>query len=112
MPKALEQTWPLPRNQVILLGRYFRLMFKCDNARLISPLKDKIFLILGKKRNTKEDKGTWKDHNGNILNWDYLVETTIASGNNIDELISNAKRYKSLKGKTALDLITNGLEIK
>jgi hypothetical protein len=110
MHKALKQTWPLPKPQEILLGRYFRRMFNCDNARLISPLKDKIFLIIGFKQNTQGDQWVWKDQNGNVLNWDYLLETTIANGNNIDELISNAKRYKSLKGKTALDLITEEIK--
>lgn len=81
------------------------MLFKCDNIRFISPLKDKIFLVLGKKRNTKEDKGTWVNQYGEIQNWDYLVETTVANGHNIPELIANAKRYKSLQGKKAIDLI-------
>jgi hypothetical protein len=99
MPRTLKQTWPLPEKEEILLKRYFRLLFKCEHVRLSSPLKERIFLITGVKRNTKQDQGVWKDQNGNIKNWDYILEQAVASANSVNELISSAKRYKSLKTK-------------
>ena len=110
METPLEQNLTLTKKEEKLLKRYFRIMFKCDNVRFISPLKNKIFLVLGKKRNTKEDKGTWINQDGEIQNWDYLVETTVASGHNIPELITNAKKYKSLEGKRAMDLLLEEIE--
>lgn len=110
MKKTFEQNLSLTEKEEKLLKRYFRIIFKCDNVRFISPLKNKIFLVLGKKRSTKEDKGTWVNQNGEVQNWDYLVETTVASGHNIAELIANAKRYKSLEGKKAIDLILEEIE--
>ena len=110
METPLEQNLTLTKKEEKLLKRYFRRLFKCDNIRFISPLKNKIFLVLGKKRNTKEDKGTWINQDGEIQNWDYLVETTVASGHNIPELITNAKKYKSLEGKRAMDLLLEEIE--
>ena len=110
MRNTLGQNLPLTEKKEKLLKRYFKILFKCDNVRFISPLKDKIFLVLGKKRNTKEDKGTWVNQNGEVQNWDYLIETTVASGHNISELIANAKRYKTLEGKKAIDLVLEEIE--
>lgn len=90
------QTWPLPKNQHDRLVKYFRRLFKADAARLSAPLSDKIFLILGTKRNTKDDPGHWVNENGETMNWDYVHETTVASGNTVDELIENARRYRAL----------------
>lgn len=101
---------PLTKKEEKLLKRYFRMLFKCDSVRFISPLKEKIFLVLGKKRNTSEDKGTWVNQDGKVQNWDYLVETTVASGNTAAELIASAKRYKSLEGKRAIDLVLEDIE--
>lgn len=97
--------WPLAEREEKLLKRYFKILFKCDNIRFTAPLNKRIFLIIGSKRNTKKDSGVWIDQNGNPQNWDYLRETTIASGETIGELINNAKTYKSLEGKKAIDLI-------
>lgn len=111
MAKKLKQTWPLPKKEEILLQRYFRILFKCDHTRLSSPLKKRIFLITGVKQNTTKDQGVWKDQNGNIKNWDYILEQAIASGNTVNELISSAKRFKSITGKKAIDLLKQELSI-
>jgi hypothetical protein len=102
MPKPRKQTWPLPEKEENLLKRYFRLLFKCEHIRLSSPLQERIFLITGIKRNTQQDQGVWKDQHGNTKNWDYILEQAVASGNNVNELISNAKKYKTLTGKKPL----------
>jgi len=75
----------------------FKEMFKCDSARISSPLGKTLFLIIGYKRNTREDKGQWVDQQGKHLNWDYLLETCIASGDTEFELMESARRYLELK---------------
>jgi len=94
------QTWPLSPVTVERLVRLFRRMFKADTARLSSPLGETIFLIIGFNRNTKDDSGQWFDQSGNVLNWDYVQESCIASGDTVSELIASAKRYKRLQSMT------------
>ena len=81
-----------------LVRRFVRL-FKCDTARITSPM-GKHFLIIGHKRNTKDDPGVWTDENGNRRDWDYVQEQVIASGDNEAELVASAKHYKKLCGMT------------
>lgn len=80
------------------LNLYFRKMFCCDSSRISNPMGDMMFLIIGNKRNTKDDAGFWCDEHGNIKNWDYINESVIASGKTIKELIKSAKKYKKLLG--------------
>jgi len=119
MNKKMTNTPSLSEKEEKVLKRYFRIMFKCDRVRFINPLTDKIFLVLGTKKNTKESSGTsgasgtsgnWIDQNRQPQNWDYFEESTIASGKNIPELISNAKRYKSLQGKRAIDILMSEIK--
>ena len=75
---------------------YFKKLFKCDSARISSPLGERKFLIIGNKRNTREDPGVWIDGDGTERHWDYLAESCITSGNTNDELVNAANRYKEL----------------
>lgn len=79
------------------LVRRFVRMFKCDTARITSPL-GKHFLIIGHNRNTKDDPGAWMDEKGNRRDWDYVQEQVIASGDTEAELVASAKHYKKLCG--------------
>lgn len=79
------------------LVRRFVRMFKCDTARITSPL-GKHFLIIGHNRNTKDNPGVWRDENGNRQDWDYVQEQVIASGDTEAELVASAKHYKKLCG--------------
>lgn len=80
------------------LPNYFKEMFSCESARISNPLGDKMFLIIGFKRNTSDDGGVWRDEKGEAKNWDYINETVIASGKTERELIRSAKEYKRLLG--------------
>lgn len=105
MNKIQSNDTSLSEKEEKVLERYFRIMFKCDRVRFINPLKEKIFLVLGTKKNTREDNGVWIDRNGKRQDWDYFEESTIANGKNISELILNAKRYKALRGRKAIDVL-------
>ena len=71
---------------------------KCDAARIIKPL-DRMFLIIGFNRNTKDDSGQFIK-NGEPFDFDYVQETVIASGDTNEELIANVKEYQRLCGIT------------
>lgn len=68
----------------------------CDTARISKPL-NRLFLIIGYNRNTKDDTGQWIK-NGEPYNFDYVIESVIASGDTYDEIIAGAKEYKRLCG--------------
>lgn len=70
---------------------------KCDTARISKPL-DKMFLIIGFNKNTKDDLGVWINQDNNRIDFDYVQEMVIASGNTNDELINSAKEYQRLCG--------------
>ena len=75
----------------------YRRMFHCDNAR-ISKVVGKMFLIIGKRRNTKDDPpehGKWYK-NGELFDFEYLAERVIASGDTEAELLKAAKAYKRM----------------
>lgn len=101
-----NETWPLNARLESALLRYFRRLFQADGARLTAPLGGRIFLVIGKKRNTRDDPGQWVNEKGEICHWDYLSETCIASGSNLEELVSSAKHYKTLEGKKVWDFLT------
>lgn len=77
-------------------GRYFRRLFRADAARISSPLGERLFLIIGTKRNTRQDQGRWVNEKGEFVDWDYLLESCVASGEDLSELVENAKYYKGL----------------
>jgi len=101
--------WPLGGRLQDVLCRYFRILFRCDSVRLSSPLGERIFLIIGNKRNTKQDKGgVWVDRDGNLVDWDYLAESCIASGRTSGELVDNARYYKKISGLSVLEALERG----
>lgn len=73
-------------------------MFGCDAVRL-SDISGKLFLIIGTKRSTKDDPGQWY-RNGEPIDFSYVTEKVIASGNTFSELLKSAREYKRLCGMT------------
>lgn len=73
----------------------------CDTARISKPLDDgKMFLIVGFNRSTKDDEGQWVDQDGERIDFDYVLESCIASGHTKEELIASTKEYVKLCGMT------------
>jgi len=72
-----------------------REIIKCDTARITNPM-NRIFLIIGFNRNTKDDSGQWVDNNGKNFDFDYIAEKVIASGNTPEELLKSVKEYNRL----------------
>ncbi len=75
------------------LENHFAEMFGCA-ARIIKST-DKMFLIIGQNRNTKDDQGQW-EKDGEPIDFDYVKEQVIASGGTERELIESANEYKRL----------------
>jgi hypothetical protein len=76
-----------------------RKIVKCDTARISKPL-DKMFLIIGFNRNTKDDEGVWVNQDNKRIDFDYVQEQVIASGKTKKELIASVKEYQRLCGIT------------
>lgn len=73
---------------------------KCDTAR-ISKLCDKMYLIIGFNRNTKDDEGVCVvNQNNQRIDFDYVQESVVASGKTKKELIEATKEYQRLCGIT------------
>ncbi len=78
-------------------------MFDCDQFRIYRGT-GKMFLILGWKRNTKDDDGQWcKDWEQ--LDYDYIKEEVVASGETEAELLESAREYKRLSGMSIEDYL-------
>lgn len=77
------------------LERRFVRMFGCDSARVVNFPGDRMFLILGHKRHTKDDAGQWFK-NDEPFDFEYLEEKVIANGRTESELIQSARTYKRL----------------
>lgn len=78
-----------------LIVNRFCEMFDCDAARVSRPC-GRSYLILGTRRNTRESGGQWyKD--GDAIDFDYLDERVVASGETEEELIVSAEEYKRLQ---------------
>lgn len=75
-------------------------LFKCDTARIIKA-SGTLFLTIGWNRNTEYERkggrseGQWF-HNGQPIDFDYVAEQTIASGQDWEELKASALHYASL----------------
>lgn len=87
-----------PNCQRRLVRRFVR-MFGCDAARIETP-GNRMFLLIGNKRHTRDDPGVWVDQDGNEKQWEYIDWKTIASGDTEAELIASAKKYKRLSKMT------------
>lgn len=64
-----------------------------------------MFLVIGFRRNTRQDQGSWIDQRGRRVDWDYLNERCVASGLNLSELVESARKYRGYRGMTALDYV-------
>ena len=90
-----------------------REIVECDIAR-ISKLGDKLFLIIGFNRSTKDDEGQWYEHfqdkDGEYRHkprdWDYVAERVVASGKTEVELIVSTEEYKRLCEMTIWEFLT------
>ena len=67
-------------------------LFKCDTARVTSPLHKK-FLVIGWN---KRSEGQWINQDGEPQNFDYVQESVIAYGWTWDSLQRSARQYKRL----------------
>lgn len=77
-----------------------RKIVKCDYARISKPL-NRMYLIIGFKKNTKDDPNSYfTDQDGTRKDFNYYDTRTIASGNTPEELIANVKEYQRLCGIT------------
>ncbi|MEW8423756.1 MAG: hypothetical protein AB2723_17515 [Candidatus Thiodiazotropha sp.] len=75
-------------------------IIECDTARITTPC-GKMFLVIGFNRNTKDDKhGYWKNENGERIDFDYVHEVTVASGETEEELLASLREYKRICGLT------------
>ncbi|MBU2644837.1 hypothetical protein KKI24_09035 [bacterium] len=89
-----------------------REIVECDTTR-IRKTGDKLFLIIGFNRSTKDDDGQWVEHyvdeNGDMCqrlrDWDYVAEKVVASGKTEDELIVSAEYYKRLCSMTIWEFL-------
>lgn len=80
------------------LSARFKRLFKCDSARVVTYGK-RSFLIIGHRRNTRQDNGQWcKD--GVPIDFDYLSETVVASGDTEKQLLASAREYRRLSKLT------------
>lgn len=90
--------------------RKFIRMFGCDTARIITVLNNKMFLIIGWKKHTRDRKDCTWYKNGERYDFEYTEERCIASGRTMEELTASAKEYKRLSGMTAMDYLTEKLK--
>jgi hypothetical protein len=67
---------------------------KCDTARVLKP-QHKMYLIIGFNRNTK-DGDSVRFLNREQVDYDYVHEVTVASGDTEEELIASTKEYTRL----------------
>ena len=80
-----------------------REIIECNTARISNPL-NRMFLIIGFNRNTKDDAGQCYK-NGKKWDYDYVREQVVASGNTEKELLTSAREYKRLCGLTMEEYI-------
>lgn len=67
----------------------------CDTVRIVEAGSYR-FALLGKFRNTREDPGVWLDEKGAVKHFDYVKETTVASGQTMPQLVESLRVYLSL----------------
>ena len=73
-------------------------IIECDTARISKPC-NRMFLIIGFNRNTKDDEWPWY-RNGEQYDFDYVREQVVASGDTEEELLRSTREYKRLCGIT------------
>lgn len=98
-----ELSYPEDKARILTL---FRRMFPDADAVRIVDLSGKLFLILGKKKNTQKDTGgEWRDGKGRVLHFDYMQETTVASGDSLERLVASAEFYRDCDKKKLSDYV-------
>lgn len=80
-------------------------IIECDTAR-ISKVGNKLFLIIGFNKNTKDDSVGQCFINGEPVDYDYVAEKVIASGKTENELIKSTKEYSGLCEMTIFEYLT------
>lgn len=83
----------------------------CDAVRLsVFHNPPRLFAIIGHVRSTKEDErdhGTvWHTDKGDRVDFDYLVEHTVANGNSMEELKISVEDYHRLSLMTMEDYLS------
>lgn len=100
--EMVKPEWPVHPDDPPLVAEFIALL-GCDTAR-ISRFPDMMFLIIGYNRTTQQDTeehgGVWTDGEGNVRNWSYVAEQTVASGATVEELRASAQKYKRICGMT------------
>jgi hypothetical protein len=87
--------------------RFARLL-KADTARISKFESGQMFLIIGFKRNTKDDHGHWYK-NGKPIHFDYVAEHCVASGKTMRELEASAREYKRLQSITMEEYLLDAI---
>lgn len=77
----------------------YRELLDCEHAE-ISTYPDRMFLKIGKTRNTRDDSGAYWTKDGERIDFEYIDWTVVASGANDEELEASAREYKRLCGVT------------
>ena len=78
-----------------MIERLQELFPDADKVRISTPC-NRMFLIIGYKRNTKDAAGQWVDQDGNARDWEYIEEKAVASGDTEQELMDDAMDYKAV----------------
>ena len=87
------------------LCRFFARLLASDTARITQPTGALLFLVLGFRRNTRDDGGVWVNQRGERRDWDYIHETVAVSAATVRGLIAEAHRYKRLTDMGMLDYL-------
>ena len=72
-----------------------KVLLECDTARIFKPL-DRLFLIIGFNKDTQDNQFAAWFEEGKRVDFKYVAEQTVASGDSLKELWRNACRYKRL----------------
>lgn len=97
--KPLKQPADIGSSYLDKLAKECMKHVKCDTARISKPC-DKMYLIIGFNRNTKDDEGVWVNQDNQRIDFDYVQESVVASGHTKKELIESTKEYQRLCGIT------------
>lgn len=86
-----------------------------DNIRISDPV-DTMFAIVGEETSTGDDTGQWTRFDPDEgeykdIDFNYLDETIVASGDTVDEIMESAKHYKRLQDMSYEEYLKEKLEI-
>lgn len=95
-------------NSTIKLKRKFIKMFNCNRVEILK-FCGTMFLVVGNKKNTKNNSNGWCDETGKRKDFEYIERTAIAHGKTIKKLIESAKEYKRLCKMTMLEYLKEGV---